>query len=441
MQHLNGDQATVAGLGKYQLITGLGILFIALGCLAGILIPAGLGWDFANFYDAGRIITANQLDVLLKVDKGLIAGAPAQGNLDFWGTPLSAYLYTPLSRFSPEVALVLFKIENVLAYALALVILFFHLRRFNSEDKVSQWRFAALYVVLALLFQPFWTVFRVGGQTTATVLLLACLALVAHGNLRHALSSLFIVAAVMIKPALATGLLFLMLISGWRFSFFVMLYLAILGVISVAVMGWDIQMEFISKMLRGAGTTARWYYNSSIYTLVSEWQRGAANPDSAIFPALQMAIKLGVVATMAFIYARTRRLFNSERARAYFYFMMAIIFFLLISQTLWEHYLALLFIPLAFLVASRERLNSKIRWMIIAIVFSMPLQNLILVQMLQSWLSFDSLAVLLPVVLLKTAPLWTIWVLLLTDHKTIVCSYLPEKLHTRINRDVLHEAG
>jgi len=429
VQHINGEQATAAGPGRYQLVTGLAILFIVLGCTAGILIPAGLGWDFANFYDAGRIIAADQIDVLLKVDKGLIAGAPAQGNLDFWGTPLSAYLYTPLSRFSPEVALVLFKIENVLAYAIALVILFLHLRRFVSRDEISQWQFAALYVVLALLFQPFWTVFRVGGQTTATVFLLSCLALIAHGNLRYALSSCLFVAAVMIKPALSTGLLFLMLVSGWQFTLFVILYLSVLGVISVTAMGWDIQMEFISKMLSGADTTARWYYNSSIYTLVSEWQRGAVNPDSAIFPAILVALKLAVVTTMAFIYARTRRLFNSERARAHFYFMLAIIFFLLISQTLWEHYLAFLFIPLAFLLASREQLRSGTHWMIIAIVLCMPLQNLILVQLLQSWLSFDSLAVTLPVVILKTAPLWLTWLLLLTDHKTIVRSYPTGRPH------------
>ena len=436
MQHLTDRQITAAGPGKYQFVTGLGILVIALGCMAGILVPAGLGWDFANFYDAGRIVAADQLDTLLKADKGLIAGTPAQGNLDFWGTPLSAYLYVPMSRFSPAVALILFKIENVLAYTLALLALFFHLRRFVSSDSLNQWHFAALFVVFALLFQPFWTVFRVGGQTTASVFLLLCLALIAHGNMRHALSSFLFVAAVMIKPALSTGLLFLMLLSGWRFALFVMIYFGILGIVSVATMGWDIQMEFIAKMLGGAGSTARWYYNSSVYTLVSEWQRSAANPDSALFPAMLTALKLGVVATMVLICVRTRQLLVSAQAKSHFYFMLSIVFFLLISQTLWEHYLAFLFIPLAFLIASRRKLIPATRWMIAAIVICMPLQNLILVQLLQSWLPLDSLTVLFPVVILKTAPLWITWILLLMDDRSIANSYPPEGLYNNSRGNV-----
>ncbi len=156
----------------YQLVVIGSLVLISLGCLIAVFVPAGLSWDFGNFYDAGRVVASGELDLLFKAERGLIGGELPQGKMLFWGTPLSAYLYIPMGWFSSESALIIFKIQNVAAYFATLLILFQHLRRYVDEATVSQWRFAAAYAVLALLYQPFWTVFRVGGQSTATVLLL-----------------------------------------------------------------------------------------------------------------------------------------------------------------------------------------------------------------------------------------------------------------------------
>lgn len=418
----------LAAASGYRLVCVISALLILLGCVIGILVPAGLGWDFANFYDAGRVVAAGELDLLLKGEKGLIDGAPPQGKLDFWGTPLSAYLYAPLSWFGPEAALILFKIENTLAYGLALIILYCHLRQFADGDEKAQWQFAALYAGLALLYQPFWTVFRVGGQTTATAFLLLCVALVAHSRLRFGWSSFLFVVAVMIKPALATALLFLMVFSGRRFALLALFQLAVFGLVSVATMGWDIQMEFVSKMLTGASRNARWYYNSSLYVFVGELQHWTSHRETSAFAqtligVLPPVIKIGVTATLTFFWVTSRDRFHSERAKAHFTFLLALLFFLLVSQTLWEHYLAFLFIPLMFLVASSRHLDQAARWMVGAIVFCLPLQNLIVIQTLQSWLAFDTPATLSVILALKTAPLWLSWILIWRYHGVLVRTY------------------
>ena len=153
-----------------RLMWGL-ITLIAAGCIAGITVPAGLGWDFGNFYDAGRRVAAGQFaDLYNPISQ--ISGQPPQGSTGFFGTPLSALLYVPLAFFPARTALVLFKIQNVLAFAAVFILLLKFYRPFVSGTRLEFAQFNAIYAFLFLIFQPFWTIFRVGGQTTPTVLLL-----------------------------------------------------------------------------------------------------------------------------------------------------------------------------------------------------------------------------------------------------------------------------
>jgi len=424
-QYLNGSAPAAPGIAVYRRLTAAALLLIAIGCIAGVLVPAGLNWDFANFYDAGRIVVSGQQDSLLQKDKSTIAGFTPLGNLDFWGTPLSAWLYAPLGRLEPETALLLFKIENVLAYGAALLVLFFHLREFVPRDNTVYWRLTAVFSSIALLYQPFWTVFRVGGQTTATVMLLLCIALVMHYRLRFAWSSLLFVLAVLIKPSLATGLLFLMIVSSARFALFTFAHLAVLGLLSVAVMGLDIQMEFIDKMLNGSGYTADWFYSSALFSIILQYMYAFDWPRSLMMQ-LSAVLKLCVVASFAWVVIRTRPQLTDRHARAHFNYLLAIMFFLLVSQTVWEHYLSLMFIPLAFLLAPRARKIAGLTWMGLVFAASLPLQNIIVVQLLRSRFALDSITTLTPLMLLKTAPLWLGWIFLLRYHEWFIGIYRPD---------------
>src|SRR5262245_33161685 len=207
------------------------------GCIVGIIVPAGPGWDFANFYDTGRRVAAGEIQNIYNPDT-LIAGEKPQGNMRFWSTPLSALFYVPLSYFSPTGALVIFKIENTLAYFAALALLYLHYRKFAEDLPLAQWQFGAAFAFLSLIYQPFWTVYRVGGQTTPTVFLLLTLALVSYTGGRFFVSALLLVLAAMIKPTFATVLLFLAAISGVRFLKHTVLIVLFLGLASLWIMGW-----------------------------------------------------------------------------------------------------------------------------------------------------------------------------------------------------------
>src|SRR5690242_19898724 len=88
-------------------------LVLAAGIAAGIAVNAGTGWDFADFYDAAHKAAAGQIRDLYNADAA-IEGRPAEAQLPFWGTPLSAYMLAPLAWMRPVAALVVFKIENTL---------------------------------------------------------------------------------------------------------------------------------------------------------------------------------------------------------------------------------------------------------------------------------------------------------------------------------------
>ena len=60
-----------------------GLAGIAIGVAVGIIIPAGLGWDFAVFYDAGRRALHGQFRDLYDPFSA-IAGKRPQGEMRFW---------------------------------------------------------------------------------------------------------------------------------------------------------------------------------------------------------------------------------------------------------------------------------------------------------------------------------------------------------------------
>lgn len=393
----------------------LGVAALVAQALVGIAVPAGLGWDFANFYDAGRRVAAGQAADLFDPDSA-IAGERPQGGLAFWSAPISAWLYAPLGPLAPETALVVFKLQNTLALFAALALLYAFSRRFESGDPAARGRFAALFAFACLLYQPLWTVYRVGGQTTPTVLLLLSLGLVCHVREQLGLSALCWVASVLIKPALAPALALLALLAGLRFALAAALALAAAGALSLAAMGWEIHVAFVRQLLGGAGATWPWPWNSSLYVPIESARSLLAQAPDAPVPALAAltaALQLGVVALVALLAWSSRGEPWSAAARRHFQFQLALLFFLLVSTTVWEHYLSLLLPFLVYLVASRERLSRSARRVLVALFALAPAQNLIVTLFLRDHFGFESPPALAAISLFKSAPLLlTCWLLI-----------------------------
>lgn len=405
---------------SYRLVAIVCGALILTGCIVGVMVPAGLGWDFANFYDTGRRAAAGQFGDLYS-PAAVIQGTLPQGSMEFWGTPISAILYLPLSWFQPKTALVLFKIGGVISCLVGLGLLYRHCRQSIDDAVGDHWAFTAAFTFLALTFQPFWTVFRVGGQTTPIIFLLLIIGLLCHTRDRLGYSALLYVLVVLMKPAFAPALLLLMLVSERHFAGWTILTLIAVGAISLGTMGWGIHEVFLRKLLGGMALTKSWLYSSSLFILIqAAREEGLARVvPGAVLALATLAIKLGVVATIATIFWRARSRPLTASARRHFGFVMSLAFFILISQTLWDHYLAVLFPVLISLVVFWPKLGAELRLLIVAIFVACLGQNQIAVDLLSSWFTFDSPLALTAVVLFKSAPVWLLWILLIRHWQAV----------------------
>jgi hypothetical protein len=397
----------------YRRWFALSLILIGIGCAVGIAVPAGLGWDFANFYDAGRRVASGQAADLYS-PRRLIASQPPQGSTGFFGAPLSALFYVPLAGFDARTALVLFKIQNVLAYAVTFAVVFNFCRAFVSGGRLAQSRFAAQFAFFCLLFQPFWTIFRVGGQTTPTVLMLLAIGLVLHTRRRFWGSAVTVVAAAVIKPSLVPALLLLAGVSGVAFAWRLGATLVATGLLSLILVGWPAHAAFLDLMQRSSGLTYAWYFNSSIY-VVLESLRQYAGPAAPAGVALSTAIWIlrgAVFVGILWLVHRARREPWPASAHRHVQFTLAVVFFLLWSPTVWEHYLSLLFLPLMYVVAARAHFSRRALAIVAAILITSIAQNLILINWAREHIAFDSAPALVAAAIVKSAPLLLTMVLL-----------------------------
>jgi len=102
---------------------------------------------------------------------------------------------------------------------------------------------------------------------------------------------------------------------------------------------------------------------------------------------------------------------------------MAVSFWLLISQTLWEHYLTMLFIPLIYVVAVRRWFPPAARYLVGTICALCLGQNLILMELLWTRVAIRSVAALIAIGLFKAAPLLLTLLLLWRYHRSLFASY------------------
>lgn len=408
----------------YRRLTMIFTALIVVAAVTGSIIPAGLGWDFANFYDTGRRVAVWQINDLYNPGS-LINGAAPQGGLAFWGTPISALLYAPLGFLSAETALLFFKLQNTFALFAALWLLYSHNRKFAEPAGPGQWQFTALFAGLALLYQPFWSVYRVGGQTTPTVFLLLTMALIGHVRERLWLSSACVVAAILIKPAFVFALIPLSLVSGWKYLRNTAIILAGTGLASVVILGWQVHLQFLQVMLRGLKNAYPWFYNSSLYVTAENLKLLATptvGPRVVGIPVLM--VKLLMLALFVYLIWQSRKQKLNATARRHFEFLMAVTFCLLVSQTVWEHYLSILFLLLAYVVAAYRHFSRSALWLIAAIFVLSLGQNLILINLLRSVHNFDSIPGLVFIGLFKSSPLLLTAIFLWRHWREFFNSYL-----------------
>jgi Glycosyltransferase family 87 len=375
-------------------------ILLALGIVAGIAIPAGPGWDFANFYDAGHKILAGQPADLYDAN-ALIEGRQPQGRLPYYGAPLTAALFAPLALLPPWAAMIAFKIQNTAALLLGLWLLYRWALPAALDAGLSASQYRAIFLAAALLFQPLWTIYRVGGQTTPTLFLGFVLALRWFANGRMLPAAVCMVAVIAIKPAFIFTLAILALFGGAAFfAWSVAAGLATAG-LSVLIMGWPLHQHFLSHITEHK--ISPWTYNSSLSVFVDNLYTLTGPAPALTLGGTAVRLIAAVVVLAVLLRGRNQR---------HWIFLSAVALGVMLMPIVWEHYLSVLFLPMAYVLAHLPRLGTveiALAALVCGFCFT---QNLILVMTLNAWWQPHSAAALLAAALYKSAPLILFTILL-----------------------------
>jgi len=232
---------------------------------------------------------------------------------------------------------------------------------------------------------------------------------------------------VMIKPAVILAFGFLAFLSPRRFWLFALIHGLVLGSLSLFAFGLDLHLELVRKVLGGSTLIAQWEDNSSLYIVPEHLRRwtleNSGDAASRMFTAIVHVIRLGVLATLAFVFWLGRKRHWGDPGRRHFAFHLALLFFLLFSTIVWEHYLVLLFPWLALLVARRDAVSRPTLTLVVGVLALSVLQNLIISRFILANFAIDTLVELLLILAYKSGPLWLVWFLLLRHRESVFAAY------------------
>ena len=395
------------------------LLILAL-MAQGIYSPRGVLLDFANFYDAGQKARLGEFAALYD-PHALIGGKEPYGNMTFFSAPLTSYLYAPMASLSPPVATILFKTLGTLAQGLGLVLLYRHARKLAGVSAQDRACFFGLFAGAALLFQPFWVIYAVGGQTTPFVFLALVLAYLAYLDGKFVVVALLMSFVVVIKPAFVPAAILLFFVSSASFRVTAILCGVAVGAVSVWLFGLVLHQEFLARVLEETRYAAPPWMNSNPLTWIEPlflppeaYSANTLLPDAArrIVGGLRILAAVGLIWGMV----QQRGSGIAVKAARHSVFVTALALIVVISPVVWSHYLVVLFIPLSVLIALRRHLSWWSWAAIVAAVVAALGQNLILLQRLVRIVVMDSTPKILALSVMKSLPaLLIIGVLLLAQ--------------------------
>jgi hypothetical protein len=232
---------------------------------------------------------------------------------------------------------------------------------------------------------------------------------------------------VAIKPAFVLMLALLALISGRAF----LLRSAALGLgaalLSIAVLGWPLHRTFLDLVVQLSNQSTAWAYNSAltvpIESLHLAWTPDATAPRPASLALAVFAVRFAIVGFFSWLVFTSRRQGWSAQVRRHFDWPIAIVFCLMAAPVVWEHYLAFLFIPLAFLAANEDRISRSTFRLVLLAAFLTVFQNLVVVLWLWEQLTSAPWPVHVAIAVVKASPLLVVLALLARHQRDILASY------------------
>jgi len=289
------------------------------------------------------------------------------------GFPISSYVFAPLGSMAPRDALLVFKAQAALLFALALFLLYQPFRNVSKEF-VHKATILPTFLVICLFYEPFWFVFAVGGQSTPLGLLFFVLFHRFYVQGDKLWAALFLSIAILLKPFLVPAVLIFVIAKDFRLLMNLMGWLIFAGGASVLVLGWSLHLEWLEQVRKIAlQQLPPWWNNSSIwslfYSISSVAQGGTLEAPERMNGWLTAiaAFRVLIVAWMFKLVHDVKTLNIETQQLRHQLVSLSILFALFFSDIIWPHYLAFLFIPLVFLIASRTQLSrysNLLGWLI-----------------------------------------------------------------------------
>lgn len=146
----------------------------------------------------------------------------------------------------------------------------------------------------------------------------------------------------------------------------------------------------------------------------------------------RIAISLILAASFLWLVIQSRSSIADGRGRRHFLYLAALCFGLMLLPVTWDHYLAILFIPLAYIVACRREFSTgTLALALVAVIFTFPVvRNLVFVFWTQDRFDMDSWLVLVLLALSKSAPLLLMALFLQRYHRTWFKTYFnPDRIN------------
>lgn len=382
-------------------------LFLILALASyGILKPRGLQLDFANFYDAGSKARIGAFDSLYDPFAS-IDGQPPFGNMSFVSAPITSYLYVPLAMLPPRTASLLFKLAGTLAQGLGLVLLYRQARTLAGPTEDDQGWFFTLFCGAALLFQPFWMIYSVGGQTTPFVFLLLVLGYRAYLRNRLVAVAILLSIVVVIKPGFAPAAVLLFIMSPMPFRLTALACALVAGGLSLALLGLPLHQDFLARVLSETSSLSAPWQNSNPFSWIEPLfvaPQAYEAPGELPASARALVTVLRLIGGGVLIWGMIRHLRSgiAPVAARHCVYVTALALVILLSPVVWAHYLTVLFIPLATLIALRRHLPGPALAGFGLGVGAAVFQSLIVIRRLIQALGLDSTPKIVAIGLLKS---------------------------------------
>jgi hypothetical protein len=349
--------------GGVFLLVVLGLFLLWRG-----IIPAWsrLDTDFPNYYAAGRIVLEHG-DVNRLYDDTWFQSRQAAYGMDFAGKfapfpPPTALPFVPLAVFEPLTALRIVTVLNLILLAVAMLAL-------ARGTGGAPWE-AALLVLLS--GSGLANCFRFG-QLYIALSLTVILGYILHVKKRNVLAGIMFGVMIPIKYFPAIFLLYFVWKKEWRLVVSALVTVAVIGVISILVLGWDIHRQFFMSVVGGhleGALTMQDPFSSTFQSFDALLRRlfvadtAWGNIPVIDFPAGYPILKAAIAAVILLVTLQVLPKANTGEALA----VIALATMILLPASATYHML-ILWLPVGLLLSGRAsgRRSAAMFWSVLAI--------------------------------------------------------------------------